>query len=354
MKRLLAMALAAAMMISMVACGSNADSGDGDVEGDDGNEPVVTATYKTGLGMDVEYTVADATEDKDGSVQIDTTIAVVTFDAEGTIVAVSLDVAQQKGTFDTTGAVTGDIDLRTKVEKKEDYNMKGASPIGKELYEQLSFFEEWMIGKNVNDVLGMPTGEANGHTEVPTDEDLTAGTTISVGAYLRAIEKAWKNSEETAGEPVKTGLGVVIEVSKSDATEDKDGQIQINTEVVGASFDAEGKVVAATVDVAQQSAKFDATGKVTAEPDVRTKVEKGDDYGMRGISEIGKEVGEQYEALGEWMEGKTAAEITGMPTFDRGDGNHTNVPDVEELKASVTITVGAYLEALEEAWEMAK
>ena len=32
---------------------------------------------------------------------------------------------------------------------------------------------------------------------------------------------------------------------------------------------------------------------------------------------------------------------------------HTAVPDVEELKSSVTITVGDYLEALEKASEVA-
>ena len=53
------------------------------------------------------------------------------------------------------------------------------------------------------------------------------------------------------------------------------------------------------------------------------------------------------------MTGKTLAEVTGMPTYER-DANHTACPDVEDLKSSVTITVGDYLKALEEAASMAK
>ena len=75
---------------------------------------------------------------------------------------------------------------------------------------------------------------------------------------------------------------------------------------------------------------------------------------MVGASEIGKEYFEQVKALGEWMVGKTVADVTAMETFDRGDGSHTDVPAVEDLKSSVTITVGAYLEALAEAETNAK
>ena len=74
---------------------------------------------------------------------------------------------------------------------------------------------------------------------------------------------------------------------------------------------------------------------------------------MAGVSEIGKEYFEQVKALGEWMVGKTVAEVTGMETFER-DASHTAVPAVEDLKSSVTITVGAYLEALAEAETNAK
>jgi len=78
------------------------------------------------------------------------------------------------------------------------------------------------------------------------------------------------------------------------------------------------------------------------------KKDLGDDYGMRGRSEIGKEWFEQIAALEEWMVGKTIDEVLAMP-FSVRDENHQEVPDVEELKTSVTITVGDYLAAVEGA-----
>ena len=114
------------------------------------------------------------------------------------------------------------------------------------------------------------------------------------------------------------------------------------------SLDAEGKVVAAILDVAQQKAAFDLDCKAAGEVDLRTKVEKEGDYGMKGVSAIGKEYFEQAKAYTEWMTGKTVAEVLEMPTYER-DASHTACPDVEELKASVSITVGDYLKAFAEA-----
>ena len=58
-------------------------------------------------------------------------------------------------------------------------------------------------------------------------------------------------------------------------------------------------------------------------------------------------------ALEEWMVGKSIDDITGMPVFEK-DPSHLNVPDVEELKSSVTITVESYLAVVEEASTIAK
>ena len=44
--------------------------------------------------------------------------------------------------------------------------------------------------------------------------------------------------------------------------------------MVGTALDAEGKIVWAKIDVAQQKIGFDATGAKAGEVDVRTKVEK--------------------------------------------------------------------------------
>ncbi len=340
MKKVIALALAAVMAFSMVACG--------------GEEAPADVTYKTGMGIVVSPSLRDATADKAGQVQMNTTMCVATFDAEGKVVSVSFDVAQQALAVNVDGT-TGDaakVDLRTKIEKEGDYNMLGASPIGKELFEQVNALEDWCVGKTIDEIVGMPVTVVGTHNDVPTDADLSAVCTISLTDYLAAIKEASDTAVEVKN-VAKTGIGQNISVKGTAATADKKGSVQVDTNVVGVALDAEGKILWAKIDVAQNKAAFDATGVIDTNVDVRTKVEKEGDYGMVGVSEIGKEYFEQVAALGEWMVGKTVAEVVGMETFER-DASHTAVPAVEDLKASCTITVGSYLEALDEAAKLAK
>lgn len=81
--------------------------------------------------------------------------------------------------------------------------------------------------------------------------------------------------------------------------------------------------------------------------EIMSKVELGDDYGMIRASGIEKEWYEQIAALEAWMVGKKVAEIMAMPVSD-------NVPDTPELTSSVSITVGSYLAAIEEAYDRAR
>ena len=182
MKKVLALALAAAMALSMVACGSS--------------EPAAPeVTYKTGLGtaISVSATNEDAANEKGASAQVNTTIVAATFDSNDTIVSVDIDVAQQKASFDLEGKLAGAVDLRTKIEKQGDYGMLGASAIGKEYFEQIDALEAWMTGKTLAEVTGMPTYERDAnHTACPDVEELKASCTITVGDYLKAFAEATK------------------------------------------------------------------------------------------------------------------------------------------------------------------
>ena len=342
MKKVFALALAAAMALSMVACSSAPAS--------ETTEPELT--YKTGLGTVISVSAKneDAAEETGASAQVNTTIVAATFDSNDTIVSVDIDVAQQKAAFDLEGQPAGSVDLRTKIEKQGDYGMIGASAIGKEYFEQIDALEAWMTGKTLSEVVGMPTYERDAsHTACPDVEDLKATCTITVGDYLKALQEAYDTAVECATVPVKTGYGVEITatVKGEDAEAETGASVQINTNMMVVSTDAEGKVAAAILDVAQQKVAYDMDG-VAGEVDLRTKVEKGGDYGMKGVSAIGKEYFEQAKAYTEWMTGKTVAEVLEMPTYER-DASHTACPDVEDLKASVTITVGDYLKAFAEA-----
>ncbi len=153
----------------------------------------------------------------------------------------------------------------------------------------------------------------------------------------------------------KHGLGMVTKIgSIADATAEKAGAAQVNTTVCSVVLDAEGKIVSVIWDVQQTKIQFSLEGKPVDLPEAPlTKLEKGEAYGMRKASEIGKEWFEQIAAFGEYVTGKTVEEVLSIPVYER-DANHKEVPEVEELKASVTVTVGDYLASLKKAAENAK
>ena len=169
------------------------------------------------------------------------------------------------------------------------------------------------------------------------------------------------DSKATSSEGItKMGLGHITTIAKSsDMGKDADGKVvpakgQVDTVMVAAAFDKDGKVVKVTIDNAQ--VKVDFTEDLQVENDLtvenKTKVELAEQYGMIKASSIQKEWFQQADALGQWMIGKSIDEIKGMKT-KKVDDAHPSVPDVAELTSSVTITVQDYIGALEEAYNNA-
>ena len=160
----------------------------------------------------------------------------------------------------------------------------------------------------------------------------------------------------SAGALAASGLGSVTTMSGAGAEADKAGSVTINTTMCALELDDAGKITAVSFDIAQNKVGFDATGALTGEltGEHPTKKELGDGYGMKAASGIGKEWFEQAEALEDWCVGKTVEEAVTMPTYDKGDGRHTQVPDDVDLKTGCTIDMGSFLNALQEAADNAK
>ena len=179
--------------------------------------------------------------------------------------------------------------------------------------------------------------------------------TAQVGTLTADLEAAKGQALLVTPPAIKHGLGMVTSVgSLADATAEKAGAAQVNTTVCSLVLDAEGKIQSVTWDVQQTKIQFSLEGKPVEVPEgLKTKLEKGPEYGMAKTSPIGKEWNEQIEAFGAWVIGKTVDEVLGMPVYER-DASHPAVPDVEDLKASVTINVGDYLAALQKAAANAK
>jgi uncharacterized OB-fold protein len=340
MKKGLALVLVLGMMVSVFAGCAPKDEGTVDVKLGLGS---VTSTAKS--------RDADVDSETAARAQADTTIAAVAFDKDGKIVAVSIDVAQVQINFDADMKVASDKEapILTKKELGPKYGMIGRSEIGKEWYEQIAALEDWMIGKTIEEVKALKVKERDAaHTHVPDVPELTSSVTITVQDYLAAVEKAWNNTIEVKGFNT-LGLGHTISIAKSkDATDTNTAQAQADITFAAAGFDKDGKVAGTIIDTAQVKVAFDAEGKVVPAADAfRTKKELGDDYGMKGRSEIGKEWFEQLAAFEEWMVGKTMLEIKNLNLKD-------NAPDIPELTSSVTVVVNSYIDAVFEAYRFKK
>ncbi len=309
---------------------------------------------KFGLGQNIEIGKSkDATADATAAGQADVTMAAVGFDAEGKVASVTIDVAQTKIAFDKDLKVTTDraAEVKSKKDLGPDYGMAKASSIGKEWFEQIEAFENWMIGKTMDEITGLKVkARDEAHPAVPDVPELTSSVTISVDAYLAAVEEAWTNAQDVAGAE-KVGLGVETHIGSSkDKTADVLPVAQADTYMSATALTADGKVAGTIVDTAQVKINFDANGVVTSDraAEYQTKKEIKEGYGMVKASSIGKEWFEQMEAFEEWMVGKSIEEITGL-TVKQRDENHKAVPDVPELTSSVTISVENYQSVVKEA-----
>ena len=116
---------------------------------------------------------------------------------------------------------------------------------------------------------------------------------------------------------------------------------QLNFTAVALTVDSDGRVTSAVGDMTEPAMTVSADGGVSAPDSVRSKLEQGDEYGMRQASKLGKEWYEHSEGFCDYLKGKTAAEIAAIPT----DGTDA------DLAALCTISVDDLQKAAGKALE---
>jgi hypothetical protein len=182
-----------------------------------------------------------------------------------------------------------------------------------------------------------------------------AGCTINIAEFVGALEKAVANavdSAATANDTLKVALVTSASYSNKDADAENDGLNQVDTTIVAAVTNAEGKVVVAKTDCTQGKITFNAKGEATydAKAVVKTKLELGDDYNMAkfGVRHDGnKDVKplEWYAQAGEFdkaLVGKTAADFAALAG---ADGYATG----DIATAGCTMAIGDMIKAAEAA-----
>ena len=150
----------------------------------------------------------------------------------------------------------------------------------------------------------------------------------------------------------KLGMGVVVDMSSS-AT----GNAQVDATVATVVTDADGKIVACRIDVAQN--KMNVTdGAVDAAAAFQTKMEKGDAYGMAAAVNYGmdwngdgvvKEWYDQAKAFEAYVVGKTAAEVQAIATQVVEGHGYVIAADEALLTAGCTIQITDFVAAVVKA-----
>lgn len=296
-----------------------------------------SATLKFGAGVYVTApSTTDATADKEGTGKVDVTVAAVTIDADGKIVACALDTASNTVKFTADGKAVANNEFKTKYELGADYNMVTYGGATKEWFEQADAFEALVAGKTLAEVKALLAEGNKG-----TDEVINAGCTVMINEFVGAIEKAYNaavDSDVTAKDTLK--VTAATEQTCTDATAEKDGSNKVATTVFAAALDADGKVVAASGDCVEVAFTFDAKGAATLDTAkaVASKKEQGANYGMVAYAGSAKEWFEQAAAFDAACVGKTATEIAGLMGED-GKG-------VDTLQAAgCTIYVTGFVKA---------
>ena len=145
----------------------------------------------------------------------------------------------------------------------------------------------------------------------------------------------------------KLGMGVVVSMDSS-----KTGNAQVDATVATVVTDADGKIVACRIDVAQS--KMNVTdGAVDTAATFKTKMELGDAYGMAPAkidndgNGVTKEWYEQAKAFESYVVGKTVAEVEAIKTQEAG--GHQIAVDKALLDAGCSMQITDFIAAVVKA-----
>ena len=146
----------------------------------------------------------------------------------------------------------------------------------------------------------------------------------------------------------KLGMGVVVSMDSSKA-----GLAQVDATVATVVTDADGKIVACRIDVAQN--KMNVTdGAVVADATFKTKMELGSDYGMAGKVDnnddgVMLEWDAQTKAFEAYVVGMTAADVKAIKTQEAK--GHLIAVDEKLLAAGCSMQITDFIAAVAAACE---
>ena len=320
MKKIIALVLVLSLsLLCFVACG-NKDKGNND----DQNTPT-----------EKNYTLAIGVATTQDGAEVANTVAALILDSDNKIVACRIDTLAINATL-TDGIVDAGT-YNTKAELGKNYGMLTNSPYyGSSLAEwddQAKAFETYVVGKTQAEVNGIALNEDG----KPTDTDLTAGCTIAVADFIKAVDNAFKSVRKVAfksSETLTLGVSAVGTVANVEDKDKNPTPVASYTADYAATVIAGGKVIAAIIDSNEVTADI-ANNEIGTITNPGTKLEQGDSYGMVAYGNAVAEWYAQAQAYANTAVGKTASEVAGLST--------------DKIEGSCTMYVGGYKAALEKA-----
>lgn len=265
------------------------------------------------------------------------TVAAIVIDKDYRIVSCRIDSIDINAADKDNNISIADS-YSSKMELGDKYGMLTNSPYyGSSLAEwddQAKAFESYVIGKTRDEVKAITDKDGK-----VTDTALTAGCTIAVSDFMKAIDKAF-SSKHMVGLQTKGDITLGVSICAS-ASQKSEGNVTYSADF-GAVAIVDGKILAAIIDSKEVSSDV-VEGEFSKITDKGTKLEQGDDYGMLTNSPyFGSSLGEWYEqaqAFADSAVGVDVSEIAGLAT---------------EGVAGCTIYAGGYKQALEKAAKYAR
>ena len=261
--------------------------------------------------------------------EVSNTVAAIVIDKDYRIVSCRIDSIAVKAALTDEGKIDASKTYSSKVDLGDAYGMFNSPWGGSTLAEwddQVKAFEEYVTGMTKAEVnaIALNGGKA-------TNEVLTAGCTIAVSDFIKAINKAFDGGYmvgfQTKGD-ITLGVSALADVA------DKSAGTASYTADFGAVAIVDGKVIAALIDSKEVTCKYTADGEFAKISDKGTKNEQGDKYGMVAYGDAIAEWYEQAQAFADSAKGKSVSELAALST---------------EGVAGCTIYAGGYKMALERA-----
>lgn len=220
------------------------------------------------------------------------TVAAIITEADGTVHMARLDAITYVPKFDSYGAPVAEIPT-------------ALSEKGGTAYDELRFFEEYIVGKTVSEILAIPL-DNEGRAK---DAELRGGCSLSLTDYIGAIEKADKNEYKTAFRSKNLDFALAISLDVSSDAENNTYTLTGNFAAVAGWKDT---VAAAIIDANEVTLSTDQASAITDVSYKGTKLEQGDGYNMKTYNPYA--IGEWYEQAADYVANLKRTKLAGSET----------------------------------------